>query len=348
MKINIDINDNSVVFLENSMSALPIVLKLDTKYLFENMSGINQLSKKLSYLLPSIEEISIQAFSNKDSEEWKTIQNILYYFNIHELFKINYKSLGFTSYMLLRNKIIEIENNFTSHHNLDCFNSFTSIKAISELHDKANSHRINNHPLLVHMENHGLNEVSAKIFLDNYYVNNRVFHLFVAQQSLMAPMEMRVEMYKNLFDELGTGDRDMAHPLLFLRNFATIGFPENIKPFSETLHLFNSKYYATTLSENYHFGMGGLGFIEISMPKQMTMILNGFRKSPIPEKDLEFWRVHILIDKEHGKAWFEEMHELIHTPEQAEICLNGGLRLIEARAKMYDGIWNHLLSNNLV
>ena len=350
MKVHYKDDANEVYCIENSLSAIPILLKLNQKWSFDSITELSQLSSLIQNNMQNIEQLATAAFSDseKNFDIWNDIQKLLYIWNLKDLFKENNQELNTAFLLLLRNKIIEIEKKFSSVHKLNSFDNFTPQMAIKELYEKANEHRINNHPLLTYMEKNGLNLNAVKIFLENYYVNNRVFHLFVAQQSLFTPMEMRVELYKNLFDELGTGDHDMAHPILFLKNFDTIGHLKQIQPLPETLFLFNTKYYSIVLSGDYHYGTGGLGFIEVAMPCQMMMILAGLRKSQIPEKDLEFWRVHITIDQEHGKAWFNEMEELIHTPEHAQACLNGGLNLLEARAKMYDGIWKQITSNNFV
>lgn len=327
---------------ENSVSAIPIELNLADKWQWRNQLTFENTLQLVSQLLPEIEQLANAAFRDKDKKSWDEIQKILYSWNILELFRINIVDHRFVLHTILRNKIIEIEQVNKPHHLLECKSNFTPKRAIEELYDKAKSHRINCHPFLETLNNDGLSVNAISTFLQNYYVNNRAFHLFVATQSLFTPIEMRTEVYKNLYEELGAGDNTLAHPNLFLKNFDTIGKPDKVEPLPEALYLFNSKFHATFLSGHYHFGMGGLGFIEITMPEQMMKILSGLKKSRIPEQDLEFWKIHIIVDLEHGKAWFEEMEKLIRTSEQAEQCLQGGLQLIEARATMYDGIWNSI------
>ena len=179
-----------------------------------------------------------------------------------------------------------------------------------------------------------------QLFLDNYYVNNRVFHLHIAAQSLSAPFEMRAEMYQNLFDELGSGDPAEAHPLLFLRNYHTLQLPETIVPLTGSLFLLNTKIYQTFLSGNVFQGVGGLGFLELAMPAQMQKIFDGLKKSGMPIKDLIFWELHITLDQAHGESWFEEVQEILHTREDAQALMDGGMSLLDARARFYDDVWS--------
>ena len=60
------------------------------------------------------------------------------------------------------------------------------------------------------------------------------------------------------------------------------------------------------------------------------------------ETDLDFWIQHIPIDEHHGKAWASDMEKLITSKEQAEQVLEGGLDLLDARAEMYDALWEIL------
>lgn len=330
-------------WLEPSPSAIPITLQLNSSYtyLFEKNSSLNAFLDSLEKKLADVESLAKDAFIKKNKTSWDEVQKLLYLWNIQSL----HNTLDFSNYSdistnLLRKKVLEIETQQSQKHFLESKWNFTPESAIQELADRANSHRINHHPLLDELNSNGLLESAIKTFLNNYYVNNRLFHLFLATLSPFTPLEKRTELASNFYDELGCGDVQMAHPLLFLKNFDTIGKPEKIEPLPESLFLANTKFFCGHLYKNYHYGFGGFGFIELTMPAQMKKILNGLKKSNIPEKDLEFWRVHITIDEEHGKSWMNEMQHLIHNEEEAELCLQGGMSLLEARATMYDGIWD--------
>lgn len=331
------------VFKEESHSGIPIEVNVPERWHFNypivTLDHAYEIAKKE---LPEIEKLAVDAFANKDKRSWQLTQNTLYIWNAQDIFRKNIVDNRFVLQTILRNKILQVEQNNSPKHRLECQNNFTVDRAVQELADKAHAHRINTHPLTTELSKNGISSEHVKVFLNNYYVNNRLFHLFIATLSLLTPLEGRTELSSNFYDELGSGDNAMAHPVLFLKNFNSFGRPQVIKPHAEALYLVNSKLYAAFLSGNYHYGMGGFGFIELTMPNQMIRILDGLRKSKVPENDLEFWRIHISIDLEHGKHWFEEMRNLVTTPQQAQDCLQGGMTLLEARATMYDGIWNEI------
>lgn len=320
---------------------IPISIELPNEVLFSKIETIDEVKNTIEALTPFIDNVASNAYEKNEYPAWALVQTMMYLWNYREITrKGRVADLSYMVETYFRNRLMQAQFKNETFFALSCHNDFTPEKAVAELSDKANSHRINTHPLLVHMKENGLSNDEARIFLENYYVNNRLFHLFIVGLSLSSPLERRTELANNFYDELGSGDSTMQHPKLFLKNFDTIGKSEVLVPQPEALSLVNAKTYAAFLDGDYHYGMGGFGFIELTMPVQMEMILEGLKKTGLPRADLEFWELHITVDLEHGKTWFSEMLELIKTPEQAQTCLTGGMRLLDARASMYDGIWN--------
>ncbi len=297
---------------------------------------------------PAIETLARRAFENGDQDAWESAQYMLYHWNLEELErKTPVYGWGRAVRQALRNAILEVETKERrARITLACWDDFAPERAIEELRQAAMDHRIHTHPLLVEMSQRGLSKTSIKLFLDNYYVNNRVFHLHIAAQSLSTPFELRAELYKNLHDELGAGDPEAAHPLLFLRNYRSLGDTQVIKPLLGSIYLLNTKIFHTLLCGNYKQGLGALGFLELAMPNQMQMLLDGLKKSGLPERDLIFWELHITLDKDHGECWFDEMRKILHTREDAYQILEGGIATLEARSVFYDSVWKAITAES--
>src|SRR3990167_345429 len=328
-----------MIYLSEIGSPTQIALTIPENFIFNSTASIEAAYDAIVHLTPSITLLARDAFLHQDKNAWDTIQSLLFYWNYRDLTRID-RMKGNIALVeqALRKIVLDIQMETAVSHQLTCTNHFTPERAVRELADCARSHRINTHPLFEVMNDRGLNTTGLSAFLESYYVNNRLFHLFVATLSCFTPLDKRTALANNFYDEMGAGDRGMAHPVLFLKNFNTIGRPTTIHALPESLCLANTKTYAAFLSGDYHYGMGGFGYIELTMPNQMEKILNGLMKSGLPKADLEFWEIHITIDIEHGKRWFSEMLQLIETPEQAKKCLAGGISLLDARATMYDGI----------
>lgn len=291
---------------------------------------------------PQITELAERAFAAGTGSVWESVQRILYHWNLEELERTApVTDYGRAVRQALRNAILRVEERRRRVDlTLECINDFTPERAVAELESIARAHRINAHPLLVRMSQDGLRRDECALFLDNYYVNNRVFHLHIAAQSLSTPFELRAELYQNLHDELGAGTPSEAHPLLFLRNYRSLGGHERVvEPLVGALYLLNTKIYHTLLSGNYRNGLGALGFLELTMPVQMRQLLAGFRKSGLSEADTIFWDLHISLDENHGDAWFDEMRKVVHTPDDALRILEGGRSVLDARCAFYDSVF---------
>lgn len=300
-------------------------------------------------LLGRIERLGRQAFISNDRVAWQRAECLLYHWNVGELIRTtSVNDYGHTVRQILRNQLLTIQEEGWRRRlspQLKSLDDGPIDQMMLELQERAQDHRINHHPLLQEMALHGLSLEGALLFLENYYVNNCVFHLHMAALALMAPLEVRCEIAQNFYDELGEGDLSRAHPVLFLRNFERMGRPEVIDPLPESLDLLNSKIYCSLLCGCPAIGLGGFGFLELTMPTQMKSILTGFKKSGFNDHELEFWRVHITLDAIHGDGWFESMNQIIKTPEDVRDALFGGLLLLDARASVYDAVWSALCQN---
>jgi hypothetical protein len=315
---------------------LPQILQSDT------VNSIEDVEKYYQRAIEYVNPIATQAFKDRDELSWAQIQHILYHYNTRDLERIiDPLSFQAVAERAVRNYIVAIENTYTDQYSVDLDGPFSVERAIEILKTEALGHRINSHPLFNMMSN-GLSKDEIRVFLDNYYVNNRLFHLHLATLSLATPLVKRNDLFANLYDELGCDDVANAHPILFLKNYNFVGESESIDPTPGTLHLLNTKVLLTHLCSDYRRGFGGFGFIEISMPVQMKAILSGLTNSGMSAEQTIFWDLHISIDERHGESWFHEMRELINSEDDYRTVLSAGIQLLEARCALYDDVYKNI------
>lgn len=285
-----------------------------------------------------VRPIATRAFVDGDQQAWEDIQHILYRYNTNDVERlIDPLSLRASAERMVRAFIVNLQNDNYSEYSVPLNGPFDVDSAIEVLKTEAMAHRINTHPLFGVMER-GLNKEEIRVFLDNYYVNNRLFHLHLATLSLSTPLEKRVDLAANFYDEMGCGDYEQVHPVLFLKNYDFIGESQSIDPTPGTLHLLNTKVLLTHLASDHRKGFGGFGFIEVAMPGQMKAILKGLKNSDMTDKQSIFWDLHISIDERHGESWFHEMRELISNEDDYKTILAAGIRLLNARSALYDDV----------
>lgn len=321
-----------------------IVVPMPKEAYFKAPKTWEELLNVVEQQISILKKISYKAFYEHDHLSWVKIQHMLYHWNCETFHhRVDSTDLSHNVKILLRNFLVNEEIKSLQQQKpveLSCKENFSVDKAIHELYHKASTHPINSHPFLIHMQQRGLSKSMAKLFIDNWNTDSYIFHLYIAAQSLSTPFELRGELYHNLYEELGEGNIERAHPTIYNKNYKNLGNAEIIVPLVESLHVFNTQVYYTLLCGRFEMGLGGLGFIEVNVPAQMQMIYEGLKKSGIPDADLEFWPLHISLDSEHGAAWFDEMRKVITTPEAAEAALQGGIRVLDARARMLDGLQN--------
>ncbi|WP_293213697.1 MULTISPECIES: iron-containing redox enzyme family protein, partial [unclassified Microcoleus] len=176
------------------------------------------------------------------------------------------------------------------------------------------------------------------------WVNMQRFHLHVAAYSLIVPFEMREELYHNLYDEFGQGNFSLAHPNLFepLMNYFGGVKEEDINP--ETCHLLNTKINLCWFADGLHDGIGGMGALELAIPLQQRRVLAHLRRRGLSEEMVKFFVVHCELDEDHGEGWFAAGLPYIHTNEDILKVFSAAMRMLEARAGVYDGILKGILS----
>jgi pyrroloquinoline quinone (PQQ) biosynthesis protein C len=328
---------------------MKIRVQMPSEGMFVQPKNYRDVFQTARSLLAPIERLGRRAFSTNDRGAWQRAEYLLYHWNIEDLIRTTpVNDYARTVRHILRNQLLSIQEESWRRRlsgQLKSLEDGPMERMLLELQERARAHRINHHPLLQEMALHGLSHEGIRMFLENYYVNNSVFHLHMAALALMAPLSARCEIAQNFYDEMGEGDLSRAHPVLFLRNFEPMGRPDVIDPFPESLDLLNSKIYCALLCGNAAVGLGGFGFLELTMPTQMESILAGLKKSGFEDRELEFWRIHITLDAVHGDGWFDSMTQIIKTPEEAREALFGGLVLLDARASVYDAVWNALCKN---
>lgn len=284
------------------------------------------------------EDIITEAIINKRSDLWKELQYALFSMNL------NLMENGFA----IGSERASLENSFRNtiermeQKQLNCGNVPEEIVDPNEfllwLKNKIFEHRVNHHELFNYFDKDDLNNEELRYFLANYRINMQRFHLHVAAYSLFVPFQMREELYENLYDEFGQGNFDDAHPNLFEPLMDYFGGVHESDLNAETCHLLNTKMNLCWFSGGLHYGMGGMGALELSIPLQQKRILAHLRRKGLSEKLVKFFVVHCELDEAHGDGWFAAGMPYTKDRKHFEMIHNGAMRMLEARAGVYDGV----------
>ncbi|QAU23003.1 iron-containing redox enzyme family protein [Dyella sp. M7H15-1] len=208
-------------------------------------------------------------------------------------------------------------------------------------------HRVTDHELFVYFDKNDLSDEEIRYFLSNYRVNMQRFHLHVAAYSLFVPFKMREELYENLHDEFGEGDFEQAHPNLFEPLMDHFGGAREDDWNPETFHLLNTKINLCWFADGLPYGLGGMGALELTIPAQQRRILANLRRRGLNEKLVRFFVVHCELDESHGDGWFAAGLPYIRSRSDFEKVYVAAMRMLDARAGVYDGILAGILRRRL-
>lgn len=285
-----------------------------------------------------IEDIAHEAFRNKGGDLWRELQFLLYSMNLrlmNEGFALG--SLRAESEWKIRNIVESVEKQYLFYDEIPSEIQSTA-DFLPWLKGKIAQHRVNHHALFNYFDTDDLSEEEVRYFLANYRVNMQRFHLHVAAYSLFVPFEMREELYENLHDEFGQGDFKQAHPNLFEPLMNHFGGAKASDCNAETCHLLNTKMNLCWFADSLHYGLGGMGALELSIPAQQIRILAHLRRRGLGEDLVKFFVVHCECDEEHGEGWFAAGAPHISNRNDFQKVYSAAMRMLDARAGVYDGI----------
>lgn len=301
--------------------------------------------------LGNLEDVVKEACSSKSSPLWKVLQESI--FGLNTRLMTNGFALGSPRAELewkVRNIVERAEQNNLPKAEIP--EHLTSAEEFVDwLKGHINEHRVNSHELFYLFDNDDLSNEEVRYFLSNYRVNMQRFHLHVAAYSLFVPFEMREELYENLHDEFGQGDFSQAHPNLFepLMKYYGGAKEEDWNP--ETFNLLNTKMSLCWFADGLQYGLGGMGALELTIPAQQRRILAYLRRCGLSETMVNFFVVHCELDEAHGDGWFAAGLPHINTRDDFEKVYIAAIRMLDARAGVYDGILNGIMkrrrNNNL-
>ncbi|MBE9034176.1 iron-containing redox enzyme family protein [aff. Roholtiella sp. LEGE 12411] len=326
------------------MVELTTIEKLSSKASFTELFQAGDLEN----LIWEVKLFAHKAFKNKNSADWRELQFMLFEMNLY-LMQNGY-GLGTSRSLkewVIRDTIERVEKQYQLQEQISSEPNNDAAAFISWLKERISTHRVNHHPLFVLFDNDDLSAEEVRYFLSNYRVNMQRFHLHVAAYSLIVPFEMREELYHNLYDEFGQGDFSQAHPNLFepLMNYFGGAREEDINP--ETCHLLNTKISLCWFADGLHYGIGGMGALELAIPLQQRHILAHLRRRGLNEEMVKFFVVHCELDEDHGEGWFNAGLPYIRTDEDLQKIFDSAMRMLEARAGVYDGILRGILSRRM-
>jgi hypothetical protein len=178
-----------------------------------------------------------------------------------------------------------------------------------------------------------------KWFLHQEVAGEAGFDDLLAMTQLKMPVQAKLEMARNFWDEMGRGSgKGMHGPMLerLAGHFELSPTPDTVVP--ESLALGNTMI-ALARHRRYAFhSVGALGVIEMTAPTRASYVDQGLRRLGVPAKKRHYFAVHAILDVKHSEAWNREaLRPLVaEDPRRARAIGQGALMRLWHGARTFE------------
>jgi hypothetical protein len=156
------------------------------------------------------------------------------------------------------------------------------------------------------IENHATID-QLKWFLSQEVAGEAGFDDLVALTQLKMPVQAKLELARNYWDEMGRGMENAMHGPMLSRLATSLELDLSVEIVVEALALGN---LLCALAHNrryaYH-SVGALGAIELTAPERSRMTNLGLKRLRVPGGDRRYYALHATVDIEHSIAWNREI-----------------------------------------
>lgn len=165
-------------------------------------------------------------------------------------------------------------------------------------------------------------------FLTQEAAGEAGFDDLVAITQVKLPIQSKLEMARNYWDEMGRGNEAGMHgPML-----TSVIQDLNLKPTIEStvwesLALANLMLALASNRRYAYQSIGALGVIEMTAPTRVGFVNEGLKRLKLPFKTRKYFQLHATLDINHSAAWNAEViYPLVkQNPQLAKPIAEGAL-----------------------
>ena len=185
-----------------------------------------------------------------------------------------------------------------------------------------------------------------KWFLAQEVAGEAGFDDLLALTQIKMPVQAKLELARNYWDEMGRGRAAAMHgPLLsdLARAMDVRTDPE--KTVWESLALANLMV-ALALDRRYAYhSIGALGAVELTAPGRVAQVDRGLARLGIPRAARRYFTLHATLDLKHSEAWNREvLRPLVALePRAAQAIAEGALMRLRAGERCFERYRRELL-----
>jgi len=215
--------------------------------------------------------------------------------------------------------------------------------------EQINTHKASKHPFYDVFMNNIAGKEDLRFWLAQESTLDPRFDDIIALLQVGTAGSIKMEFAKNYWDEMGNGELNKMHSVLF----ATLSdqldvheeyIQENL--LTESLLSGNLSSYYTVRRENFFKALGYFGVTECLAPRRFKAVVKALDRNNFSN---EYHKLHIFIDSIHGKGWFNNViRPIVDKYPLARLDITqGALTRLDTSTTLLDKMLEHLTSVNL-
>lgn len=171
------------------------------------------------------------------------------------------------------------------------------------------------------------------------------FDDLVAMTQIKMPVQAKLELARNYWDEMGRGSaRGMHGPMLdaLVETLEVAPVIENTV--WESLALANAMTAMATNRRYAWHSIGALGVIELTAPGRSALVAKGLRRIGLSDRERRYFDLHAVLDIKHSEEWNREalMPLVMEDPRRACAIAEGALMRLACGLRCFERYRRHL------
>jgi len=154
------------------------------------------------------------------------------------------------------------------------------------------------------------------------------FDDLVAMTQVKLPVQAKLELARNYWDEMGRGQREGMHGPMLDALVETLKVDPVIEnTVWESLALANAMTAMATNRRYAWHSVGALGVIELTAPGRSAMVAQGLKRIGLSNRERRYFDLHAVLDVKHSADWNREaLRPLVaEDPARATAIAEGAL-----------------------
>ncbi len=183
-------------------------------------------------------------------------------------------------------------------------------------------------------------ESQMRWFIQQEVAGEAGFDDLVALTQLGMPVQAKLEMARNYWDEMGRGAEQGMHGPMLEATVRELNISENTADHAvwEALALGNMLLAAAFNRRYAYHSVGALGAVELTAPTRTVWVAKALQKLNISKSGSLYFKIHSTVDIRHSKDWNREVIASLvdDNPDVAQAIAEGALMRLNAGARCFD------------